>query len=46
MQRRAEDIGAEIAYRKASAAGGTTVLIRLGDSSAESTKGPELVGIG
>ncbi|HEY1267060.1 MAG TPA: ATP-binding protein, partial [Candidatus Binatia bacterium] len=45
MQRRAEDIGAEIDYRKASTAGGTTVLIRLGDSSAESTKGPELAGI-
>jgi hypothetical protein len=45
MQRRAEDIGADIDYRKTSAAGGTTVLIRLAQSSGELGKGPELAGI-
>jgi signal transduction histidine kinase len=45
MQRRAEDIGAEIAYKKTSPAGGTTVLIRLAPSQAELGKGPQLSGV-
>ena len=45
MQRRAEDIGAELEYKKTSPAGGTTVLVRLALSQAEVGKGSELSGV-
>jgi signal transduction histidine kinase len=45
MQRRAEDIGAEIEYKKTSAAGGTTVVIRLPDvSGSRATNGSKISG--
>jgi signal transduction histidine kinase len=45
MQRRAEDIGAEIEYKRTSSAGGTTVVIRLPDASnSRATNGSKLSG--
>jgi len=45
MQRRAEDIGAEIEYQKTSAAGGTTVVIHLPEmSGSRATNGSKLTG--
>ena len=45
MHRRAEDIGAELEYKKSSPAGGTTVLVRLALSEADVGKGSELSGV-
>jgi signal transduction histidine kinase len=44
MQRRAEDIGAEIEYKKTSAAGGTTVVIRLAQNEARMGNGSKVSG--
>jgi len=45
MQRRAEDIGAEIEYKKTSPAGGTTVIIRLAQTEARLGNGSKLLGV-
>jgi signal transduction histidine kinase len=44
MQRRAEDIGAEIEYKKTSPAGGTTVVIRLVQNEARMGNGSKVSG--
>jgi signal transduction histidine kinase len=45
MQRRAEDIDAEIEYKRTSSAGGTTVVIRLPEeSNSRATNGSKLSG--
>ncbi len=44
MHRRAEDIGAEIEYKKTSPAGGTTVIIRLVEGKAGLSGGSKLSG--
>ncbi|HTM11097.1 MAG TPA: ATP-binding protein [Verrucomicrobiae bacterium] len=45
MQRRAEDIGAAIEYKKTSTAGGTTVLIRLAQTEAKLDDGSKILGV-
>ena len=45
MQRRAEDIGAEIEYKKTSAAGGTTVVIRLAQNEVRVGNGSKVSGV-
>jgi signal transduction histidine kinase len=45
MQRRAEDIGATIEYKKTSAAGGTTVLVRLAQTEANLDNGSKVSGV-
>ncbi|HEX2387310.1 MAG TPA: ATP-binding protein, partial [Candidatus Binatia bacterium] len=44
MQRRAEDIGADIEYKKTSPAGGTTVVIRLAHNEARMGNGSKASG--
>ncbi|HEY2987578.1 MAG TPA: ATP-binding protein [Candidatus Binatia bacterium] len=46
MHRRAEDIGADIEYKKSSPAGGTTVVIRLADATKTRSHNPsKLLGV-
>lgn len=45
MQRRAEDIGAAIEYKKTSPAGGTTVVIRLAQTEAKLDNGSKVLGV-